>query len=413
MSLRILDLEGVVESGVSQTIVKRFNGVDIYVYAYRGGPRLLCVRGRDLKTAKAEIEKLKLTDEFSSRLAQIRRVEAKVEWADPSGHVPREERGVQIRTLVFRYLASPQFERLNEATKVTYRQHLNAFSAKFGAMGLRQFEVAASKRLIVAWRNTMSETPCKADHAIACVSRLFSWASSNGYTLVNPAAGIEDLHRANRSDIIWRDHELETLKAMSNSAVGDLAEFAALTGLRQGDLLTLKWDDVRDDHILKLTSKRQKLVTIPLTAAMKAVLARQPRSRPQVFLNTLNEPWTSDGFRASFAAAKKRAGISGLHFHDLRGTAATRFARLGLSQADLARIMGWSPERVERLIQLYVHGSEADRGMLERFNRLSQQALVPNSNFSWMPSEPIERRKRPPTPERADRSIDNIDNRHR
>jgi integrase len=40
-----------------------------------------------------------------------------------------------------------------------------------------------------------------------------------------------------------------------------------------------------------------------------------------------------------------------LHFHDLRGTAATRFYVAGLSERVIAAIMGWAQEHVAKIIR--------------------------------------------------------------
>src|SRR4051794_12472626 len=53
---------------------------------------------------------------------------------------------------------------------------------------------------------------------------------------------------------------------------------------------------------------------------------------------------------------RKLAGLdeTGLHFHDLRGTAATRFYTAGLSERAIAEIMGWEEEHVAKIIRRYV-----------------------------------------------------------
>jgi integrase len=60
-------------------------------------------------------------------------------------------------------------------------------------------------------------------------------------------------------------------------------------------------------------------------------------------VSTEGTPWTSDGFRASWGKACKLAGIVGVTFHDLRGTAVTRLALAGCTEAEIATITGSSP----------------------------------------------------------------------
>jgi integrase len=58
-----------------------------------------------------------------------------------------------------------------------------------------------------------------------------------------------------------------------------------------------------------------------------------------------------------------------LHFHDLRGTAATRFYTAGLSERVIAEIMGWEEEHVSRIIRRYVDRSAATRAVIAQLNR--------------------------------------------
>jgi integrase len=55
-----------------------------------------------------------------------------------------------------------------------------------------------------------------------------------------------------------------------------------------------------------------------------------------------------------------------LHFHDLRGTAATRFYTAGLSERVIAEIMGWEEAYVARIIRRYVDRSAATRAIIRQ-----------------------------------------------
>jgi integrase len=65
-----------------------------------------------------------------------------------------------------------------------------------------------------------------------------------------------------------------------------------------------------------------------------------------VLVNTKGQPWRT-GFGSSWETRREaRRAMRRLHFHDLRGTAATRFYRGGLSIREIAEIMTWSEDYV-------------------------------------------------------------------
>ena len=60
--------------------------------------------------------------------------------------------------------------------------------------------------------------------------------------------------------------------------------------------------------------------------------------------------------------AKAKAGIGDeLHFHDLRGTAATKFYAAGLTLRVIAEILGWTESSVDNIIRKYVDRTAATR----------------------------------------------------
>ena len=92
-----------------------------------------------------------------------------------------------------------------------------------------------------------------------------------------------------------------------------------------------------------------------LYGALRDILSQIPKRSPVVLTNSQGVPWKG-GWDSMFQRAKNKAWPEGenLHFHDLRGTAATKFYLAGLSERVIAEIMGWEEESVRKIIRRYV-----------------------------------------------------------
>ena len=117
---------------------------------------------------------------------------------------------------------------------------------------------------------------------------------------------------------------------------------ALWTGQRQGDLLRLPWSGYDGTHIRLRQSKTGARVVIPVGVPLKAVLDTTPKRSTIILTNGDGKPWSSDGFRASWRKACKSAGVVGVTFNDLRGTAVTRLALAECTEAEIATITGHS-----------------------------------------------------------------------
>jgi integrase len=177
------------------------------------------------------------------------------------------------------------------------------------------------------------------------LSRVLSYAVDPlGKIAGNPCEGIEQLYSDDRSEIIWTDADLQQLKAACSAEVAHAVDLAAHTGLRLGDLLRLSWSHVRADTIEVSTGKSK-----PSAAGDHPALrwppgrpGRNPKRSTTILTSSKQRPWTSNGFGSSFNKAKIVAGMAeaDLHFHDLRGTAVTRFYVAGLPERVIAEIVG-------------------------------------------------------------------------
>ena len=314
-----------------------------YWYAWRGGPR---VRG-DYGTP----------DFWASYDAAVR-----------ERHIPEPGK---FRALVTLYKAA-DYQKLAPATKASWGPWLDKIAAHFGTLSIAAFDNPKVRPFIRQWRNKYAETPRAADMGMQVLSRVCSYAVEQGKLTVNPTEGIKALYSADRAAIIWTDTDIARIKQTGSAEVGHAIDLATTTGLRRGDLILVSWSHVHANEICIPTNKSGRRVEarIPLYADLRAVLARIPKRATTILTNRKGQPWTNTGFGQMITAAKARAGIGDeLHFHDLRGTAATKFYSAGLELRVIAEILGWTESSVGQIIRKYVDRTAATEAVIRLLDR--------------------------------------------
>jgi integrase len=210
------------------------------------------------------------------------------------------------------------------------------------------------------------------------LSRVLSHAVDPlGKIASNPCEGIKQLYSGDRSEIIWTDSDIAALKKECSLEISYAVDLAAYTGLRLSDLLRVSWSHVGNDAIIFSTGKSRgrREAIIPLYDDLRKLLKRVPKHSTTILTNSRRRPWTSDGFGSSFNIAKKNAGLGDrdLHFHDLRGTAATKFYIAGLPIRVIAEILAWSEDQVERIIRRYIGRAAATKEVIRRLNKAKKR----------------------------------------
>ena len=106
----------------------------------------------------------------------------------------------------------------------------------------------------------------------------------------------------------------------------------------------------------------------------------------QVLTNQRGHVWTQDGFRSSFRKTQARAGIEGLTYHDLRGTAVTMLAEAGCTEPEISAITGHTLRGVSAILDKYLSRTKALAESaivkLDRQNRLATKLSNDVSNGS-------------------------------
>ena len=173
-----------------------------------------------------------------------------------------------------------------------------------------------------------------------------------GYLNENPMASVRRPAEPPSRDRLPTDREME---ALALSAGTDLSVatartfhaflFAIETGMRSGEIVGLRWDDVdleaRVAH-LPIT-KNGSARDVPLSLEAVRLLEALPRVDPVFGLNGAQRD-------ALWRKLRDRAGVVGLTFHDARHLAVTRLAKK-LDVLDLARMVGH--KNIQMLMRYY------------------------------------------------------------
>jgi integrase len=270
--------------------------------------------------------------------------------------------GGMLLSVLVAFERSAEFAQKAERTQSDYRKIIDKrIEPEFGDMPLAALTDKRTRGAFKAWRDRLAlSSPRQADYAWVILARVLSWALDRGMIDTNPCERGGRLYHGSRRDKVWSDDQEAAMYALAPPQLHLPLMLALWTGQRQGDLLRLPWSAYDGTHIRLRQSKTRTFVTVPVGAPLKAMLDATPRLSPIILLSTDNRPWTSDGFSSSWRKACKRAGVSGVTFHDLRGTAVTRLALVGCTEAEIATITGLSLASVRAILDAhYFHRDPA------------------------------------------------------
>ena len=328
--------------GINRVSKRLADGTRVtYYYAWKGGPRL------PGKPGDAEV-----VAAYNEAVAE----KAK----QPSG---------TLQAVLNAYQESPKFTGLAPRTRKDYTKHIRKIETEFGDFPLSALTDRRTRAEFLQWRDRMAVASRRqADYVFATFAAIMAWAYDRGLTLANPCERPGKLYRASRSDTIWTEADEAALLKTAPSRIHLAFLLAVWTGQRQGDLLRLTWNAYDGSHIRLKQGKTGRRVVIPVSGILKAALDAEAKEKKAVTILTTTKgtAWTSHGFSATWRKTLAKAKVTGLTFHDLRGTAVTRLALAGCSEAEIATFTGHSLRDVAAIL---------DAHYLSRDSRLAESAL--------------------------------------
>jgi integrase len=281
-----------------------------------------------------------------------------------------------------RWLPALGAEELAESTIEAYRHHVERIVPVIGDVPLQKLN---RNDVSVMAARLASEVRPKTGRPLSAATRrgllgvlqhALDDAVKAGLLNGNVATSVKK-PRVRRPEMhTWSAAELAAfLHATREDRMAPLWHLLALTGLRRGEALGLKWSDVDFEHGRLALQRQRKIVgykvvesplktdkprAVSLDAATTAVLQRQSQQQlddaaewkaawtgdGHVFTREDGEPWHPDRVRVLFQEAVKATGAPRIRMHDMRHTWATLALRAGVHPKVVQERLGHANIRI-------------------------------------------------------------------
>lgn len=307
-------------------VVKRLAGgrETEYFYAWRGGPRLEGAPG---------------SAEFIASFNAA--VSAK----------PRGRRAETLSSLIDQYLDSAAFLSRAERTRADYAKLVRTIEAKFGDMPIAALASKRARGDFLAWRDELAKNSRRqADYAWTVLARILSWALDRRLIDENPCVRGGRLYDGSRAENTWSDADIKAFLEVASPEIALAMQMALWTGQRQGDLLRLPWSAYDGQWIRLKQSKTGVRVAVKVGAPLKILLDATRRRSTQILVNSDGAAWTAGGFSSSWRKTCIKAAVTGLTFHDLRGTAVLHLNLAGATVPEIATLTGHKIHDVQSVL---------------------------------------------------------------
>src|SRR5438876_4178727 len=305
----------------------------------------------------------------------------------------------QLGRMPFKDFAQMYLERAGPLLKSirTERNRVLAWAREFGSRPLGQITRAE----IEAWRREkmMKCRPATINRDLSRLRRMFSLAIEWDLLEESPMTGIRFLRENNaRTRYLSLEESNRLIASCIAPHIRALVTVALHSGMRLGEILDLHWYelDFASGFILVRDSKNGESRHVAHDATLAALFRAYPHRLGADLVFSSSSGGRIVDVRTGFLNACKRAGLTDLHFHDLRHTFASQFVMAGGDLYILKEILG---HKSITMTQRYAHLSPTYKiKAIDRMNTLwagtSPRSVRPKCFWTIRPSQ---RRHKLPT----------------
>jgi integrase len=327
----------------------------LYLILQPTGAKTWAVRYRlHGKSCKHTIGRYPVFDLKSAREAGTRALRAVAE-----GRQPREQQSDSVEAGVAQFIeryAKPRYRpRSLQETERLLNRHVLAHWHGRRLNSITRRDVRALLDSVAA--------PIMANRLHDLLSKLFNWAVAADLITESPAARITRPNAERSRDRVLSDTELKAVWRAAEKEgypFGPIIQLLILTGQRRGEVAGMRWDEIAGDiwTLPKERTKNGKAHSVPVSRQAAAIVAASPHIGDFVF--SINAASPVVGFVNPKRRIDTLAGFADWRLHDLRRTAASGMARLGVNLPVIERILNHVSGSFAGIVGVYQRHEFAD-----------------------------------------------------
>ena len=205
------------------------------------------------------------------------------------------------------------------------------------------------------------DRPIMANRVLAAVRKFFNWTVARDILKFSPCVGVEPPGEVKSRDRWLTDDEIKTLWLAcegENSPFGPFVKMLLLTGQRRNEVAGMRWSELDLNGLVwTLPASRTKTGVehdVPLSTQVFAIVSSMPRIADSKFVFTIG----GDSHIGDFNRVKTRLDArmqlaTSWVFHDLRRTAISGMARLGVDLAVIERTINHTSGTFAGVVGIY------------------------------------------------------------
>jgi integrase len=261
----------------------------------------------------------------------------------------------------------------------TIKTHIEPF---FKDTKLRSIDVPLVEQFILHMCGKQRKSgkplsPRTVNKTVAKLSEMMDYAARINWVRTNPCVHVDKPKQRKRRVEVLNQDECNRLVAAAGSQRDRVLYYMAIeTGMREGELIGLRWANVdlavglvhivqtiyqrQDNEVKTDTSRRTNELSMGLLRLLKEWKLACPKAAPGAAIRDLVFPNSVGGaedahnlLRRDLRPALERAGVKKIRFHDLRHTAISLMLASGMSAVEVAAKVGHSSTKMT--LDVYGH----------------------------------------------------------